>query len=131
MQRSKPKDEGPGSAGAFNIVVVMVPAPGSNEETPPDLDTDPAQWQDEEGDYLIWPENWATWLAFLELGDQWEMIGAQGFYYQGIPVERIDRVLARTGMSAEDEQEAYGHLRAMAAVAKPELNRKLREATAK
>ena len=41
------------------------------------------------------------------LADQWEMVGAQGFYYQGIPVERIDRVLARARMTPEDEAAAY------------------------
>lgn len=107
---------GPGGADPRNTVV---------DE---DEEENKWQWEDEDGDYLIWPENWPTWICFLELADQWEMVGAQGFYYQGIPVERIDRVLARARMSAEDEHEAYDALRAMAAVAKPQLNKKLREA---
>lgn len=59
------------------------------------------------------------------------MVGAQGFYYNGIPVDRIDRVLNRARMSADDEAIAYDALRAMAATAKPELNKKLREASEK
>lgn len=107
----------------------MAPEPESNQVTKRE---DEWNWQwtedGEDGDFLIWPENWATWICFLELGDQWEMVGAQGFYYNGLPVDRIDRVLARARMTPDDEHIAWQALKAMAAVAKPVLNEKLREA---
>lgn len=95
-----------------------------------------AEWQAsftdrEDGQYQILPENWLTWLCFLELSDQYELVGTMGgLYYAGMPVERIDRVLAHSAMKKKHRPEAYRMLRDMAMVAKNEMNQKLRQAAA-
>lgn len=124
----------------FNIVIEPDPDGTDPRTARPtgeaDQQQESAEWQAsftdaDDGQYRILPENWLTWLCFLELSDQYELVGTMGgLYYAGMPVERIDRVLAHSAMKKKHRPEAYRMLRDMAMVAKNEMNQKLRQAAA-
>jgi hypothetical protein len=91
-------------------------------------------WIDpEDGNFCILPENWETFRCFQWLETQWEIVGSMsGNYYNGIPVERIDRVLARANFAdAAAETLAWHDLREMESKARAALNAKLKRESGK
>jgi hypothetical protein len=124
----KPKGKSDGEV--LGIVIVV---PDDFKETFVGDEKWQRDWFDpEDGLFCILPENWETFRCFQWLETQWEIVGGMsGNYYNGIPVERIDRVLARaTFADAAAERTAWEDLRAMEAKARVTLNAKIKRETA-
>lgn len=99
---------------------------GWRPHTPADTDDSRMWLDDQDGAFRILPENWDTFLVWLDLADQWDVVaGFASLFFAGLPNERIDRALARRKLTGEAEQIAYEDIKAMAAVAKPILNKGL------
>jgi hypothetical protein len=125
----KPKGKSDGEV--LGIIIVV---PDDFKET----FTGDEKWQRDwidpaDGLFCILPENWETFRCFQWLETQWEIVsGMGGNFYNGIPVDRIDRVLARATFADVDaELTAWHDIRAMEAKAKPQLNSKIKRESGK
>ena len=84
---------------------------------------------DEDGDYLVWAENWDTWCVFRDCGTQWIVLaGMSGFYYQGIDYMKLATVMDFKTVPDDKRAAMFDDIRLMEGVAKQVLNEKIADA---
>lgn len=71
----------------------------------------------------VWPENWPTWRAWLELATQWRVIaGAAGVIHQGIEFASVPLALELAGVTADERSAVLHGLKEMEQAALTALN---------
>ena len=80
---------------------------------------------EEPDEFVLWPENVQALNVFLKCCGQWEIVADMGgCFYQGLKDSRVNSVLSRSGLSAEEQNKVFADLLLIEQGAVPVLNEK-------
>ena len=83
----------------------------------------PADRPQDDGTVEVWAVNWPALAVFVDLADQWEVVGVwTRAIHIGLPVERVETMIRRHSIAEDEADRVFFDVLELAAVALPILN---------